>query len=470
MFVKHSFIGSGGMRLTEEDCMSREYIARDPRTGLPIAVAKQRKSKKKIKTETGPWVALSDADVLSLSSGEIEEASVRWKDRTVQLNRTHAIRALGRFHGARIHQAHTFLLQGLESDDAEIRVAALDVLPEVAVLKSDELFDWLSVLLDDDDVDVRKAASRCLTTTSPVFPSGVSSILANELRSTLRYRSDAAWAGLSGLCETWPEVVVDHVDSLLLEEDMQLRKKATGLLRKIINKGDSAVWDLISWSLNDAEVEVRRIAAKNLPTLARKESRIATLFAERALVDSDSDVRLSAIKAVQVLDTDHGRARELVVRGTKSKDLKVRSACIELLPRLFGEEVLRTMAEELLNDETDSKIIASLKEMVFDVSLEGTEAQKNAQLAPAAPVPALDREVAESQGKRVGLEPIRSTSEEQTPKSKAELIRELHEKEQSPVAPEATPEPVYRAVSQDELMGYDDDFEDEEPDDDADYF
>ena len=108
--------------------------------------------------------------------------------------------------------------------------------------------------------------------------------------------------------------------------------------------------------------------------------------------------------------------------------------------------------------------------MVFDVSLEGTEAQKNAQLAPAAPVPALDREVAESQGKRVGLEPIRSTNEEQPPKSNATVIQELSKKEESPVSPEAAPAPVYRAVSQDELMGYDDDFEDEDSDDDADYF
>ena len=33
-----------------------------------------------------------------------------------------------------------------------------------------------------------------------------------------------------------------------------------------------------------------------------------------------------------------------------------------------------------------------------------------------------------------------------------------------------TAAPVYRAVSQDEMMGYDDDFEDEDADDDADYF
>lgn len=450
--------------------MSREYIARDPRTGLPIKVAKTRKSSRKIEKKTGPWVSLSDHDVFSLLNQESDSAVIRWDSRSVTLYRVDALRALGRFHGARIHQAHSLLLKYLESELAEERVAALDVLPEVAVLKSDELFDWLSVLLDDEDTDVRKAASRCLTTTSPIFPSGVHSILANELRSTVRHRSDAAWAGLTGLCDTWPEVVVDHVDSLLLEEEVALRKKATALLKRIVNKGDSAVWDLISWSLNDAEVEVRRIAAKNLPALARKESRMATLFAERALIDPDSEVRLSAIKAVQVMDTDHGRARELVVRGTKSKDIKVRSACIDLLPRLFGEDVLRTMAAELLTSETNDKIIASLKEMVFDVSLEGTEAQKNAQLAPSAPVPALDREVAEAQGVRVGLEPIRSTDAQ--PVSKPDSAAIPGEVKSPPPADDSKSDaaPLYRAVSQDEMMGYDDDFDDEEADDDADYF
>lgn len=462
------------MRPTEEITLSREYIARDPRTGLPIAVAKQRKSVKKAKVETGPWVALSDDDVFSLLEGKTDSVSVRWMDKTISLGITYAIRALGRFHGARVHQAHRFLLASLESDAPKTRIAGLEVLPEVAILKSDELFDWLSVMLDDQDANVRKAASRCLTLTSPIFPSGVSSILSNELRSPVRYRMDAAWAGLSGLCDTWPEVVVDHVDSLLLEDDMQLRKKATALLKKIVNKGDSAVWDLISWSLNDAEVEVRRVAAKNLPALARKESRMATLFAERALVDSDPDVRMSAIKAIQVLDTDNGRARDLVVRGTTSKDLKVRSACVELLPRLFGEEVLRAMAEELLNTEKDEKIIASLKEMVFDASLEGTEAQKNAQLAPAAPVPTLDREIAEAHGHRVGLEPIRPT---ETPTASKESTgapdKDSSKGPDVPSGESKTPPttaPVYRAVSQDEMMGYDDDFEDEDADDDADYF
>ena len=43
-------------------------------------------------------------------------------------------------------------------------------------------------------------------------------------------------------------------------------------------------------------------------------------------------------------------------------------------------------------------------------------------------------------------------------------------KPEESAATEPATAPVYRAVSQDELMGYDDDFEDEDPDDDAEYF
>jgi hypothetical protein len=257
--------------------------------------------------------------------------------------------------------------------------------------------------------------------------------------------------------------VVNHIDTLLLEEDPKLRRKAAGLLRRVIQKGGSPVWDLISWSLNDVDVEVRRIAARTLPSLAKRESRIATVFAERAMVDEDSKVRLSGIKALQSVDTDHGRARELVVKGTTSKDLQVRKACVDLLPRLFGEDVLRTMAIDLLKTETDAKIIASLKEMMFDASIDGTEAQKNAQLAPAAPVPAIDREIAEAHGKMVGLEPVRPGGPApEDASSKPDGVSQ-------PAEPQAAAG-SYRAVSQDEMMGYTDEFEDEDPDDDDEYF
>ena len=49
------------------------------------------------------------------------------------------------------------------------------------------------------------------------------------------------------------------------------------------------------------------------------------------------------------------------------------------------------------------KMKKMLTEMTFDASIEGTEAEKNAFLSPALPVPALEREVAHAQGKAVGL-------------------------------------------------------------------
>ena len=99
-------------------------------------------------------MALSDDDVFSLLEGKTDSVSVRWMDKTISLGITYAIRALGRFHGARVHQAHRFLLASLESDAPKTRIAGLEVLPEVAILKSDELFDWLSVMLDDQDANV----------------------------------------------------------------------------------------------------------------------------------------------------------------------------------------------------------------------------------------------------------------------------------------------------------------------------
>tara|TARA_B100001564_G_scaffold322212_1_gene301364 strand:- start:232 stop:657 length:426 start_codon:yes stop_codon:yes gene_type:complete len=141
-----------------------------------------------------------------------------------------------------------------------------------------------------------------------------------------------------------------------------------------------------------------------------------------------------------------------------------------MLPRLFGEEVLRTMANELLNEETDKRIIASLKEMAFDASLDGTEAQKNAQLAPSAPVPALDREVAEAQGQRVGLEPIRSLDTPVDGQLSTEKTVQSKDKEAEKAPKKATTEPLYRAVTQDEMMGYDDDFDIDDSDDDEEYF
>jgi HEAT repeat protein len=384
--------------------MAREYIARDPRTGLPIATGRRQTRKTSKKERIGPWMECTRQQILDLSTGANDVLNVDWNGGRHILGRVDGVQGLGRLKGVWADRAHASLLQALEDDDADVRVAALDVLPTVAEQRSDELFDWLSVLLDDDDVRVRKAASSCLEAAAPTFPSGVDSSLAQELRSSIPARSEPAWKGLKSLTETWPEVVCDHIDELLLLDDIRLRRKASKLLRNVVQRAGAMAWDLISWALNDADAEVRRNASQTLSSLSKKEPRIAIMLTERAILDSDAKVRNNALRAIRSMDTDDSRARNLIMNGTRHPNIEVRRSCIEMLPMLLVEDKLRIVATELLQTETDADLKKMLSEMTYDASIEGTEDEKNAFLSPALPVPALEREVAHAQGKAVGLE------------------------------------------------------------------
>ena len=384
--------------------MSKDYIARDPRTGLPIATGRQQRKKSTKKQVTGPWQECSRKDILALANGEIPQLQIDWGGRRYTLPREDGIRGLGRLKGVWADRAHACLLKALESDEPSIRIAALEVLPVVAEQRSDELFDWLSVLLDDDEATVRKAASQCLEDSAPTFPSGIDSSLAQELRSPVHARSEPAWRGLKGLTETWPEVACDHIDELLLVDDVGLRRKASKLLRNIVQRAGAMGWDLISWALNDADPDVRRNASGTLASLSKKEPRIAIMLTERAILDADAKVRNNALRAIRSMDTDDSRARTLIMNGTRHTNVEVRRSCIEMLPMLLVEDKLRLIATELLQTETNDELKKMLNEYTFDASIEGTEAQKNTFLAPALPVPALEREVAQAQGQAVGLE------------------------------------------------------------------
>ena len=95
--------------------------------------------------------------------------------------------------------------------------------------------------------------------------------------------------------------------------------------------------------------------------------------------------------------------------------------------------------------------------MTIDESLEGSEAQKNKFLAPAPSVPKLDREVAEAHGLQLGLEqlPIPDKLAEEKNKVISETERLKKEKERLQKSAQKS-NPMYRSLSQDEVMGYDD--------------
>ena len=386
--------------------MERDYIARDPKTGKPINVGSGYRKKRKKPTEVGPWMAIPNDAVLPLATGELNTYRVSWKDRVYHMSKMDGIKAISNLSGVYAHKGHSILLDLLMDEDPKVRATALFSLPSVAETKPDELFDHLSVLLDDGDKQVRVAASKCLERVAPTFPSATESTLAYELRHAVRERRESAFRGLGELCYSWPEVACDHLDELLQEEDLILRRSAAKLLRKVLSKGGAASWDLIGWAIQDEDVVTRREAAKCLTTLANREQRIATILAEKAILDSDSQVMVAAIRCIEMLDTDNNRVRDLVLSGCSHKDASVRLSCVKILPRLMGDEILRNHCNSLLREETDPRIRKELQEMAFDVQMEGSEEQKNRFLAPSPKVPQIDREIAESQGKTIGLEEL----------------------------------------------------------------
>ncbi len=379
--------------------MAREYIARDPRTGEPIKFAQpQRRGKSKAMLREGPWMALEYSDILPLAAGKIQSITVRWDNGVISLRREDGVRALARMIGREIEAVHNLLDESLIDADPDIRIAALEALPLVAEQRSGALFEVLEVLLDDPDGKVRQEASKCLASTASTFPSATYEMLGRELRHEISFRKEQAWRGLKELAPIWPEVAAEHLDIIFQEPNVDLRRKGAKILRRILDKGGAAVWDLISWTLQDEDVEVRRASANALRPLAEHRPKIALIIAENALFDPDEVVRERVIKCLNLLDSSSTKFRSLVLSGVRHRDKDVRIACVNLIPRLFSENEARDLAQELLRQEIDKNLIDLLEDIIFESELEGDEREKNASLAPAIPVPERDREIMAAQG------------------------------------------------------------------------
>jgi hypothetical protein len=404
------------------------YIARDPRTGLPINVGKKKGKTKQQSVRKGPWMVLRPTQIMDLATGQVETIKVRWQGKDLQLSQKDGIEGIATLPRQLTIPAHDALLEAFSSNRHDVRASALRVLPDFAPRKSDELFDWLSVLLDDGHDIVQRAASQALIECAAYFPSGIESSLLNEVRHPDPRRRNSGWKALEVLADHWPEVAADHIDGLLLEDEEVIRQRAAKLIQRVLNKSFAAAWDLVSWCLNDDDDKVRLSAAKTLPTLARHDNRMATLFAERILTDTNAEIRLAGIKAMTSLNRDSGRVKDLIIQGARSTDIRIRRASIDLLPRIMGEDQLRILATDLLQHESDDKLITLLSEMQYDAALEGSETEKNAALSPALPIPELERELsAIEKGANVELE--------HNPKNDQEILQvQTHRKTNTDVA------------------------------------
>ena len=423
----------------ERDCM-REYIARDPKTGKPLRTGRKRRKGLDLayRPGEGPWDLIPLDRILPLARGEIDAYSVRWLERERLLRQTDGIRALPRIRAKSTplysEEAHTILENALGSLNTRLRIAALASLPYCALQHSETLFEHLHELLEDVDEEVQKAAQKCLVIVAPVFPSVTEESMRRELRSNDTARRQSAFQALKQVADAWPEVAELHIDELIREEESELRGMAAALLTRLAKHKSATLWDLIGWCLQDEAVVVRRHAARALLPLADHAPQITQIALEIAFFDEDEKVRLSALKASKKLDPNSFRMQRLISDGTRHSDRNIRISCIKMLPVIMDDVEVRVQASELLEQETDPQIQTLLKELMIDESLEGTEAEKNAFLAPAEKVEMDEGSFANPPHPMPG-----------------------DEKKEEPKDSSKTPDPV-RRPSQDEIF-YGDDFD-----------
>ena len=363
----------------------REYIARDPKTGKPLRTGRKRSHGLELayKPGEGAWDALPLDRILPLATGDTDIESVIWRDKERLLRRTDAVRALPRIRGKDQQLAHRALESALGDLNPRLRIAGLESLPYCALQHSDSLFEHLHELLEDIDLDVQKAAQKCLIIVAPVFPSVTEGTLRRELRVSEKPRQRSAFEALKQISSSWPEVAELHIDELIREEEGELRGLAAALLPRLAKHKSATLWDLVGWCLQDEAVVVRRHAARALVPLAEHAPKVTQIALEIAFFDDDEQVRNSALKASRKLDPNSFRMQRIITDGTRHSDRNIRLSCIKMLPVIMVDAEVRIMASELLHQETDAEIKALLQELMIDESLEGTEAEKNAFLAPA---------------------------------------------------------------------------------------
>jgi len=169
---------------------------------------------------------------------------------------------------------------------------------------------------------------------------------------------------------------------LIREEDADLRRRGSKILKTIASSGGATGWDLISWSLQDEDVQVRRNASQTFITLANSEPRIAIILVESAIGEEDNVIRKNVIRTLKKLDVQNPRVTRMIIDGARSRDVEMRKACVSQLSIILSGDRLREVAEELLRHETNSELRRKLTSLSIDITMEGTEIEKNRFLAP----------------------------------------------------------------------------------------
>lgn len=360
-----------------------EYIARDPRTGLPIRKASSRSGRNlgPLTPPLGRWAVIPQDKIIPLARSDLAAVEIPLGDGGGFATRNDAVVALYRVSEDQLNRAHETLSESIDDDDPAVRLSAIMGLPRMMLRKSENLMYQLIVRLDDSDTDVSDAAWETLERIAPIFPSSSELRLEDLLRKADRGDRTRAFRVLKAISREWVEAGCQHLESLLKEEEIDLRRRSAKLLRIVTERGGAVAWDLIAWALEDADSNVRSSGADCLPKLASAEPRIAAILVEASLGEKDSNVRMKILRAIKSLDMQNPRVAKLVVDGAGDTDIRLRKACIDQLSAVLTGTDLRETAATLARTEKDPELKRRLEALAFDPEMEGTEEEKNRFLA-----------------------------------------------------------------------------------------
>ena len=360
-----------------------EYIARDPRTGLPIRKVSSRSGRNlgPLTPPLGRWAVIPSDKIIPLAKSDLAAVEIPLGDGGGFATRNDAIVALHRVSEEYLDKAHEALSEAIDDDDPAARLSAITGLPRMMLRKSENLMYQLIVRLDDSDADVSESAWETLERIAPIFPSSSELRLEDLLRRPNEADRTRAFRVLKAISREWVEAGCQHLESLMKEEEIDLRRRSAKLLRIVTERGGAVGWDLIAWALEDTDSNVRSSGADCLPKLASAEPRIAAILVEASLGEKDSKVRMKILRAIKSLDMQNPRVARLVIDGAGDRDIRLRRACIDQLSVVLTGSDLRETAGQLARNEKDPELKRRLEALAFDPEMEGTEEEKNRFLA-----------------------------------------------------------------------------------------
>ena len=140
--------------------MARKYVARDPRTGRRIGGRRRSKSPVEgiaaLSPSPGPWQSIPVPDILPIACGEVAKIEILSDRGTWTLGRIDAIKALHKVLEKDAGEAYLALVEALEDDYPDVRIAGLKSLPSFALRRQGILLQCLSDRLLDEEEAVRE--------------------------------------------------------------------------------------------------------------------------------------------------------------------------------------------------------------------------------------------------------------------------------------------------------------------------